>query len=151
MRPAVMLATKRSAGVAPEVNLRNSLHTGDKARKRGIHCGFETQERRYQKSKTGVSAVPQKLKFQFLKKSSLTWFTLFCIVHSIPNPWFTTTSLRSSIYFQVSIVTLICCPATNRITIIDSGSSAVIHHMSIRQVTKGCTGSWNWKYYYDWI
>ena len=30
-------------GVAPEVNLRNSLHAGDKARKRGIHSGFETQ------------------------------------------------------------------------------------------------------------
>ena len=55
-----MLAAKRSAGVAPEMNLRNSLHAGDKARKRGIHPGFETQGRRYQKSKTGVSVAPQK-------------------------------------------------------------------------------------------
>ena len=30
---ATMLATKRSAGIAPEVNLGNPLHAGDKARK----------------------------------------------------------------------------------------------------------------------
>ena len=32
----------RSAGVAPEVNLRNSLYTGNKAREREIQPGFET-------------------------------------------------------------------------------------------------------------
>ena len=53
-------ARKRSTGVAPEVNLRNPLHAGDKAGKRGIHPGFETQGRRHQKSKTGVSVAPQK-------------------------------------------------------------------------------------------
>ena len=31
--PAAMLAAKKSAGVAPEVNLRNSLHVGNEARK----------------------------------------------------------------------------------------------------------------------
>ena len=40
-----MLAIKRSAAVAPEANLWNPLHTGDKA------C---------QKSKTGVPVSPQK-------------------------------------------------------------------------------------------
>ena len=40
---AVMLTFIQSAGVAPEVNLRNSLQAGDKARKWGIHPGFETQ------------------------------------------------------------------------------------------------------------
>ena len=55
-----MLAAKRSAGVAPEVNLRNLLCAGEEARKRGIHPGFETQERHHQKSKTGVSVAPQK-------------------------------------------------------------------------------------------
>ena len=34
---------KLSAGVAPEVNLGNPLHTGVDARKQGIHSGFETQ------------------------------------------------------------------------------------------------------------
>ena len=34
--------------------------TCDKARKRGIHPGFETQGRRNQKSKTGVLVAPQK-------------------------------------------------------------------------------------------
>ena len=35
-------AANRSAGVAPEVNLRIPLCTGDKAFKWGIHSGFET-------------------------------------------------------------------------------------------------------------
>ena len=50
-----MLAAKRSAGVAPEVNLRNH-----EAHKQGIHPGYETQGRPHQKSKTGVSDAPQK-------------------------------------------------------------------------------------------
>ena len=42
---AAMLTGKGSAGVAPEVNLRKSLCTDDKAHKRseGVHHGFETQ------------------------------------------------------------------------------------------------------------
>ena len=47
---AAMLTSIQSAGVAREVNLRNSLHIGDKAHKWGIHPGFETQGRCYQKS-----------------------------------------------------------------------------------------------------
>ena len=66
-----MLAAKRSAGVEPEVNLRHPLCTGEKARKQGVHPGFETQGRNHQNSKTGVSAVPQKglvSSKKFLKK-----------------------------------------------------------------------------------
>ena len=48
------------AGVTPEVNLRNLLCSGEKADKQGIHPGFETQGRRHQKSKTGVSVAAQK-------------------------------------------------------------------------------------------
>ena len=64
------------AGVAPEVNLRNLLCAGEEARKRGNPPWFwnpgqtspevqsrgisETQGRRHQKSKTGVSVAPQK-------------------------------------------------------------------------------------------
>ena len=33
---AAMLVTKKAAAVAPEMNLRNLLHTGDKACKRGV-------------------------------------------------------------------------------------------------------------------
>ena len=51
---------RRSAGVAPEVNLRNPLNTGKEAHKWGIHSGFETQGRYHQKSKTGVSVAWQK-------------------------------------------------------------------------------------------
>ena len=58
---AVMLAAKRSAGVTPEVNLREHvtflpLPSTNKA----AHSGFETQRRHNQKSKTGVSVAPQK-------------------------------------------------------------------------------------------
>ena len=57
---AAMLAINKSAGVAPEVKLRNPLHADDKSCKQGILCGFEPQGRHHQKSKTGISAAPQK-------------------------------------------------------------------------------------------
>ena len=59
---AVMLTSKQSAGVAPE----------------GIHPTFETQGRRHQKSKTGVSVAPQKglVSYKkFLKKTKKTCFS----------------------------------------------------------------------------
>ena len=55
-----MLGTKKLAGVAPEVNLKNLLHTGGEAYKWGIHPGFETTARLHQKSKRGVSEAPQR-------------------------------------------------------------------------------------------
>ena len=56
-----LLAVKRLAGVAPEVNLRNNiscmlLPSTNKV----AHLGFETQGRHHQKYKTGVSVAPQK-------------------------------------------------------------------------------------------
>ena len=54
-----MLAINRPAGVALEVNLRNTLHVDDKACKQVIHPSFEVQSRHRQKSKTGVSVAPQ--------------------------------------------------------------------------------------------
>ena len=38
---AAILTTIQSAGVAPEVNLGHSLHTGEKTHKQGIHHSFE--------------------------------------------------------------------------------------------------------------
>ena len=58
------LPTKKSAGVAPEVNLRNPLHAGDKACKRVIHPGFESQGKCHQKYKTGVSGLMSCKNFQ---------------------------------------------------------------------------------------
>ena len=58
--PAAMLAAKMSAGVAPEVKLRNPLHTNDEACKWGINPVIGTQGRHHQKSKTGVSVAPQR-------------------------------------------------------------------------------------------
>ena len=43
----VVVAVKRSACVAPELNMRNPLHVGDESCKRGIHQpGFEIYDRR---------------------------------------------------------------------------------------------------------
>ena len=50
-----------------EVNLRNPLHTGNKACKQGIHHGFEAFGRHHQKSKTGVSVNSQKGLMSFKK------------------------------------------------------------------------------------
>ena len=55
-----MLAIKRSAGVAPQVNLRNPQYTGDEAGKWRIYPGFETQDRHYQESKIEKQVAPQK-------------------------------------------------------------------------------------------
>ena len=74
-----MLTSIQSTGVAPEVNIRNSLHAGDKTSKQGIHPGFETQGRHCQKSKTGVSVAPRKgltSSKNFKKKEIAVW--LFC-------------------------------------------------------------------------
>ena len=58
---AAMLATKRSAGVAPEVNLRKCIrHIPLPSVNKAADPGFETQRRCRQKSKTGVSVAPQK-------------------------------------------------------------------------------------------
>ena len=58
---AAMLATKRLAGVAPEVNLGECVaHTCLPSANKAAHSGFETQRRHHQKSKTGVSVAPQK-------------------------------------------------------------------------------------------
>ena len=45
----LVLVSKRSAGVAPEVNVRNPSHAGEKAHKERIYPGFEPQ-----KSKTKI-------------------------------------------------------------------------------------------------
>ena len=58
---AAILATKRSAGVAPEVNLREHVKCmPPPIVNNASHFGFETERRHHQKSKTGVSVAPQK-------------------------------------------------------------------------------------------
>ena len=54
------LAVKRSASVAPKVNLRNPLDASEETCRRGIHLDFETQTRCHQKFKTGVSVAQRK-------------------------------------------------------------------------------------------
>ena len=56
-----MLTSVQSAGVAPEVDLRNPLYAGEKARKQEIHPGFETQGRHGHKFKNnGISSPTQE-------------------------------------------------------------------------------------------
>ena len=56
-----MLATKRLAGDAPEVNLGKCVtRTPRPSMNKAAHSGFETQRRHHQKSKTRVSVSPQK-------------------------------------------------------------------------------------------
>ena len=58
---AAMLAAKRLAGVAPEVNLKEYVTcTSPPSANKASHSAFETQRRRHQNSKTGVSVAPQK-------------------------------------------------------------------------------------------
>ena len=69
-----MLATKRSAGVAPEVNLRNPLHAGDKAHKEGNYPDFEPQGRCHQnRSVSGPTKIFLHRRFQ---KSFTQWRSL---------------------------------------------------------------------------
>ena len=68
-----MLAAKKSAGVPPEMNIREFVtYTPQSSANKAAHSGFETQRRCHQKSKTGVirkkTLFPPKnsLKNQFL-------------------------------------------------------------------------------------
>ena len=61
IRLAAMLTAKRSAGVAPEVNLRECVtYMPPLSVNKAAHSGFENQRRCHQKSKTGASVDPQK-------------------------------------------------------------------------------------------
>ena len=76
---AAMLAAKRSAGVEPEVNLRECVtHMPPLNANKAAHSGFETQRRHHQKSKTGVSVAPQK----GLMSSKIIKFKInpFCVI-----------------------------------------------------------------------
>ena len=85
---AAILVAKRSAGVTPELNLRNLLNTGDEAFKE-INPGIKTQGRRHQRSKTGLSVAPSKgLKssiFFTAKKTQHNRDLLLCIIITYNN------------------------------------------------------------------
>ena len=56
-----MLATKRLAGIKPELNLREHVTCMPlPSMNKVVHSGFDTQRRRNQKSKTGASVAAQK-------------------------------------------------------------------------------------------
>ena len=52
---------KRSAGVTPEVNLREcTSHMPPASMNEADHSSFESQTKHHQKSKTGISVIPEK-------------------------------------------------------------------------------------------
>ena len=51
---------QRSAGVTPQVNLRNPLHAGAEVCKQGIDPGFETQGKCQERSKNRVTSGPTR-------------------------------------------------------------------------------------------
>ena len=55
-----MRTAKRSAGVAPEVNLRIPLHAGDKTRKQGSTLALKLRADVTRSPKAGLSVTPQK-------------------------------------------------------------------------------------------
>ena len=57
---ATMLAAKRSAGVAPEVNLGNNAQASKRASEVSTLGRALSQGRRHQKSKVGVPVAPRK-------------------------------------------------------------------------------------------
>ena len=74
---ADMLATKRSVGVTPEVNLRECVTPMPPPSVNKVaHSGFETQRRRHQKSKTGCqwphnnNLCSLKLKKNYFRRKS---------------------------------------------------------------------------------
>ena len=78
---AAMLTSMQSAGVAPEVNLRNHCAQARKNISEGIHPGFETQARRHQKSETGLSVAPQKGLVSYKKKVCVKTYLTICVFH----------------------------------------------------------------------
>ena len=104
---AAMLATKRLAGVTPEVILRECVtHTPPPSVNKAAHSGFETQRIHHQKSKTGVSVAPQKglMSSKNLKKKDsrahTVSHTLFLKYH--PRPPKTHQSLPPPCKWQTS-------------------------------------------------
>ena len=75
---AAMLATKRSAGVALDVNLWECVsHTPMSRANKTVHSGFETQRRHHQKSKIGISMATNKRTYVlqiFLKKQKISLY-----------------------------------------------------------------------------
>ena len=85
-----MLAANRPAGVAPEVNLREHIsHMLLPSANKAAHSGFETQRRRHQKTKRGVSVAPQKglmsSKF-FFKKNGIISGRMLQTSHNLMDP-----------------------------------------------------------------
>ena len=84
---AAILAATRLAGVTPEVNLREcETHMPLPSVNKAAHTGFETQRRRHQKSKTGVSVSPQKGLMSSKKKNRnavLIFYKIFTKVQNI--------------------------------------------------------------------
>ena len=114
---AAILATKRSADVAPEVNLREHVtHTPPSNVNKAAHYGFETQRRRHQKPKNRGISGPTKRTYVhqiFFKKKSFPIFSSiwnekvkFTRIYPRWDLRVTKAILHSLIYFVTAFFTL---------------------------------------------
>ena len=86
---AVILVTKRLAGVAPQGNFKECVTCMPPPSANEVaHSGFETQKRHHQKSKTGVSVAPQKwpMSFKNFKKKGEQWLLDYARCYSSLPP-----------------------------------------------------------------
>ena len=82
---AAMLATKRLAGIALEVNLREHVtHTPAPNMNKVFCSGFKTQRRCHQKSKTGLSVAPLKglMSFKYFFEEKYQQKKIYIIVQA---------------------------------------------------------------------
>ena len=77
---------KRSAGVAPEMNLGIPLHTGNKVHRQGIHSGFETQGQTSPEVKNRGISGPTKGTY-ILQKYFKTTKTMRLFSVCVAGPW----------------------------------------------------------------
>ena len=159
----------QSADVAPEVNLRI---TQVRKRTEGIHPGFETQGRRHQKSKTGLSLAPQKglmsSKKFFLKKKTIpsgrsnwkgeSFFLPVPMHHGIGTlPW-TESPIRlktlhsfacgidiALVFYLLSALSIRSCPSlrTPPPEVVARGQESVIGYL--KRLSAGFTENWRTK------
>ena len=84
---------QESARIIPEMNLRNSLHTGDETGKWGIHPALEIQGRRHQKSRTGLSMTSEKglMPYKNFLKQECIPEDVYRLLFTIPGVFLTET------------------------------------------------------------
>ena len=121
-----MLATRRSAGVKPKVNLRNTWCTRKKHAGKEIHPGLETQNSRHQKSKKGYQWSHKKnwcrpnnflknIQKEFSHRSARLDSAAYrnkvhgLAVFGAGPAWLTSSNSAASSFVPISVLFIRCC------------------------------------------